>query len=155
MKCAKDATVEYVKFLAQTLGACDVSCVVLTVLLKLGIPVNFDGFEYLKLAILLAYKEPLDSLTGDIYPKIASLCRNQVECEQIEISIRNAIKIAWNYRDDDVWRTFFPVLLYKRMKKPTNSEFIRGVAKITELCHKCALSYSRQQIREVVGNGIE
>ena len=154
MKCAKDVTVEYVKFLAQTLGVCEASCVVLTVLLQLGIPVNYDGFEYLRLAILFAYEEPLDNLSGDIYPKIAEACQNKMGSEQIEISIRNAIKIAWDYRDENVWKTFFPVLPYKHMKKPTNSEFIYGIAKIAELCYKCALSYERQLVKKEVGNGV-
>ena len=48
--------------------------------------------------------------------------------EQIDQAIRAAIAEAWNYRDDAVWQCYFPQLIARGMKKPTNSEFIVTIA---------------------------
>ena len=59
MKCATNDTIAYIKLLAQDLAGCNPNCAVLAILFDLSIPVNYDGFEYLKAAIVMFSTVPI------------------------------------------------------------------------------------------------
>ena len=48
MTYTTENTLKHVLFLARHLNNCDLSCVVLAMLLELGIPTKRDGFDYVK-----------------------------------------------------------------------------------------------------------
>lgn len=156
MKCAIDDTVEYVKFLAQRLGGCSPNCVVLVILMDLGIPVNQDGFEYLKSAVLLQYEDPMRDLVNDIYPAIASRYGNgAISNKLLETSIRSAIRAAWLRTKIDVWQKYIPSLPNDYGHPPTSTEVIASLARIVELWKECSDAYMRQCNREVMHCGME
>ena len=156
MKCAVDATIEYVKHLAQQLTGFDTSGVVLVILLRLRIPTNYDGFEYLKTAILLRNENPTWTMANDIYPELRRRYGKYITDEQIETAIRTAISMGWGRSNIQVWKIFFPTILAEdEEKRPSSTEFIYELARIVELWCDCAAAYARQLSREEVGHGIK
>lgn len=95
-------------------------------LLSLGIPTKRDGYRYLREAIPLMAKNPMQSITKELYPAVAVLCR----CEggNVERSIRSAITAAWEHRDDRIWQLYFRPGADGVIPRPTNSAFISRLA---------------------------
>lgn len=150
-KTAMDNTIDFVKRRAKSMRFCNTSCVVLEILLELGMPTNFEGFEYLKAAVLLRYINPYWTVTNNIYPAISKQNGSVLTNEQIDTAIRSAISVAWKDADIAIWKLFFPTILKRRNKKPTNTEFIYELAHIVELWRGCAEAYERQYSGEEVG----
>lgn len=153
MSSAIDITVEYVKLLAQRLNGCEPNCVALVMLLELSVPVNYDGFEFLKSAILLQYEDPMRDLANDIYPEIARVCGKGVSSEMVEVSIRAAIRVAWKRSSKEVWQKYFPTISPREVRPPTNAVVIANLGRIIELWQGCASAYIRQMDREEVSCG--
>lgn len=151
MKSAINDTVEYVKLLAQDLAGCEVNYAVLAIMLDLAIPVNYDGFEYLKAAILMQYEEPTRDLVNDIYEALAD--RYGISKDMVSFAIRSAIKTAWSRTNPEKWCRYLPAVPMNKMGAPTNAETITGLARIVELWYGCSKAYMRQYGREVVNCG--
>jgi len=99
---------------------------VTAMLLDLQIPTKYRGFTFLRIAILEAIRDPNQMLTKEIYPKVAKMCGGTTE--QVERSIRGAIKHAWLSRDEQIWRMYFHSGPHGTLERPTNGEFISGIA---------------------------
>lgn len=95
-------------------------------LLSLGIQPKLDGYRYLLEAIPLMAEDPRQSVTKELYPAVAKLCR--CESGNVERSIRNAIHSAWKRRDDRVWRRYFPPDAGGTVPRPSNAMFISCLA---------------------------
>ena len=92
MKCAINDTIAYVKLLAQNLAGCDSNCAILAIMFDLAIPVNYDGFQYLKEAVSIQYTDPRLDLVNNIYEILAK--RYGVSTDMIASAIRSAVKAA-------------------------------------------------------------
>lgn len=155
MRSAVDDTIEYIDHLAQQLECYDASYLILIVLMKLRVPTNYDGFEYLRVAILLRYENPTRTMANDIYPEIRAMYGKYITNEQIESAMRGAILIAWKRTDIHIWKLFFPTLMSEKAKRPSSSEFVDELARIVELLYRCAGAYARQRSREEAEYGIQ
>lgn len=153
MKCAINDTVEYVKLLAQNLADCEPNYAVLVIMLDLGIPVNYDGFEYLKAAVVMQYEEITRDLVNDIY--VALAVRYGISADMVSSAIRSAIKTAWSRTEHKRWSRYLPAVPMEKGGAPTNAEVIAGLARIMELWQGCAKAYMSQRNRGVVSCGIE
>ena len=151
MKCAIQDTIAYIKLLAQNLAGCDSNCAILAILFDLAIPVNYDGFEYLKAAVSIQYTEPSLDLVNNIYEILAK--RYDVSTDVISSAVRSAIKSAWHHTEPTKWRIYLPTVPMSRSSAPTNAEVISGLARILELWQGCSESYLRQLHKEVVSCG--
>ena len=151
MKCAINDTIAYVKLLAQNLAGCDSNCAILAIMFDLAIPVNYDGFEYLKSAITIQYADPNLDLVNDIYEILAK--RHGVSADVISAAVRSAIKSAWNHTEPAKWKIYLPTVSMSKNSAPTNAEVISGLARILELWQGCSKSYLRQLYKEVVSCG--
>ena len=152
MKCAVRNTITYIKHLAQDLAGCDPNCAVLAIMLDLAIPVNHRGFEYLKTAILMQYKNPAMDLSNDIYLKIAKMNGN-ISTDMVDASIRRAVRVAWEHGDVSMWDRYLPAVLTNQERPPTNAEVIAGLARVVELWQGCSDAYLRQLCKEAVSCG--
>lgn len=152
MKCATNDTIAYIKLLAQDLAGCNPNCAVLAILFDLSIPVNYDGFEYLKAAIVMQYENPTFDMVNDIYQIIADKYGN-LNVEMVSTAIRSAIKTAWLRGDTSRWSRYLPTVPINLKRPPTNAEVISGLARIIELWQGCSNAYLRQQNKEVVSSG--
>ena len=95
-------------------------------LLALGIPTKLRGYNYLREAILLMAKEPGQSITKELYPKVAALCH--CEAKHVERSSRSAIQAAWQNRDERIWQLYFPPGADHTIPRPSNGSFITRLA---------------------------
>jgi len=148
MICDTNDTVAYIKRLAQDLAGCETGCAVISMLLEMAVPANFDGFEYLKAAVVIQQEEPTRDLVNQIYRMLAE--RYGVSEEIVSSSIRSAISTAWKRAEREVWYLYLPTVPRERDTAPTNAEVIAGLARIAELWKGCADAYLRQRSKEVV-----
>lgn len=98
------------------------------VLLDVGVPAHLKGYHYLREAIMLSVKETelVDSVTKLLYPEIAK--RNKSTGEKVERAIRSAIEISWERGNRETFEAVFGYSLYSGRLRPTNSEYIAGLA---------------------------
>lgn len=95
-------------------------------LLMLGVPIKLRGYGYLREAVLLMAQDPGQSITKVLYPAVAGICC--CACTHVERSIRGAITAAWENRDDNLWRLYFPPDGTGAVPRPTNGAFISRLA---------------------------
>ncbi len=95
-----------------------------TILLQLGLNPKHNGYHYLCTAIEIYAQDHSQSLTKELYVAVGAIYG--VRWQQVERSIRTAVEFAFNRRDEQVWRQWFPV--GSCLKKPTNGEVICGLA---------------------------
>lgn len=97
------------------------------ILRKYGVPVHFNGFMYLRQAIVQAVMNPkyLHSMMKTLYPLLAEM--NNSKPSRIERSIRHAIEVTWD-RIDERNPIMFGGTVSNKYIKPTNAEFIATVA---------------------------
>ena len=99
-------------------------------LMALGIPGKLRGSTYLRCAIPLFARDPLQSVTKSLYPAVAKCCG--CETSHVERSIRSAIDAAWQKRDENIWKLYFPADETGTVKRPTNGAFIARLAQSLE-----------------------
>lgn len=150
MKCAVNETITQIKILAQDLAGCDPSCAALAILFDLSMPAHFDGFEYLKAAVIAQYEAPTLDLVNDIYQILAE--RYGISTDMISSSIRGMLSAAWKRSDHQIWYQYLPTIDRGKSSAPTNAEVIAGLARDLELWQGCANAYL-QQHKEVVSCG--
>ncbi len=95
-------------------------------LLRLGFVPKLDGFAYLQAALPIYMEDSTQAITKELYAAVGKLYNK--DGRQVERSIRNAIGIAYNKRDDALWREFFPCPPHVTLPKPTNGNFIARLA---------------------------
>lgn len=102
-------------------------------LLRLKISQKHKGFDYLLLAVRMAYEKPNIAITKELYPMIA----NQFGATgyQIERSIRSAVSAAWDHGGAEVWQSLFYPGQDGIIDRPSNGSFIYTVA--ADLLRRC------------------
>lgn len=133
MRGITDETLHHIRFLARLFGRDNVRYVIVVLLLELGVPTNYDGFEYIIKAVTVYFRDPSVMIVKGLYPVIAESNEKLVDGPQVESAIRTAIKAAWKDRSNTAWDRYF----HESMKKPSNTEFISRVARILELWEGC------------------
>ena len=101
-----------------------------TRLMALGVPGKLRGCTYLRHAIPLFARDPLQSVTKVLYPEVARICG--CAPSHVERSIRSAIDAAWRRRDDNIWRLYFPCDESGQIPRPTNGDFVARLAQSLE-----------------------
>ncbi len=124
--CDIHAIASRVKDLSQRLAApqpkTDPMNYVTEVLLNLGFSTKHNGFGYLREAIILMARDPVQSVTKVLYPAIA----HSFSCQKgnVERSIRTALDCAWERGDRRRWNQYFP----DSSQRPSNAVFITRLA---------------------------
>ena len=99
---------------------------VTNIIQNMGICANIKGYQYLREAIVLCYKdhEYIDVLTKGLYPEVAK--KYKTTPSNVERGIRHAIEMAWKKRDKGVFKEYFS---YTSMnsKRPSNGKFIANI----------------------------
>ena len=132
MESTIEKTLHHIELLERHLDRYNFRGAVVVVLMELGVPTKYIGFEFLKKAIDLQYKDPTRALAKDIYLEI-SLHYKQNSEELVEQAIREAIKMAWRHGSRRAWDWYFSYDGRSAINKPTNSEFISRIACILEI----------------------
>lgn len=143
MRCEIDKTLDHVLFLARRFKKEDVERVIMMVLIELGIPTHYDGFDYLVKAVSIFCDDPTQMIVKGLYPAVARQYNRQIEATHIEQAIRGAIQFAWNKHDDSTWMLYLPPG-EGGLKKPTNTEFVSRLAYVIELWKACREKYAEE-----------
>ena len=99
-------------------------------LMALGIPGKLRGCTYLRHAVPLYARDPLQSVTKVLYPEVARICG--CAPSHVERSIRSAIDAGWRRRDDNIWKRYFRTDERGGVPRPTNGEMIARLAQMLE-----------------------
>lgn len=94
-----------------------------THLLRLGLSSHRTGFTQLRVGIPIFAQDESQLMKKELYPAIAALCGND-NPEQVERTIREVIREAWECRDQAIWEEYFP----GRTEAPSNKVFIAALA---------------------------
>lgn len=137
MAIAIEATLRHVLFLAKHLNNCSSKCIAVAALLELGIPTKLIGFDLAKEAVVVCYERPELMTTREVFLEVGQQYTPELTFEQMDQAVRTAIADAWKCRDDEMWRCYFPQVMAKGMRKPTNAEFVTQLARIIELWAEC------------------
>lgn len=143
MRCEIEKTLDHVLFLARRFEKEDVERVIMMVLIELGIPTHYDGFDYLVKAVSIFCDDPTQMIVKGLYPAVARQYNRQIESTHIEQAIRGAVQFAWNKHDDGIWMLYFPPE-DGGLKKPTNTEFVSRLAYVIELWKACREKYAEE-----------
>ena len=137
MKSAIEGTMEHAKLLARHLSHCDYSAIIHLVLCELSVAPKNEGFLFLKKAVATYYEDPLCNLQQDVYSKISLEIDGMENSRRVEQSIRRAIEDAWKARNEVIWETIFLDPRGESLERPSNGDFIAGVAWFVELWQEC------------------
>ena len=104
-----------------------------TLFLQLGIPVNKQGYQFLREAVWMVIQDPSlqRKLMHGLYPKIAELHNTSVYC--VEHSMRCAITAAWNRGRPELAEKVLGRGVLTSYDKPTNGEMIALIAEHLKL----------------------
>lgn len=94
---------------------------------KLSLIEHWEGFHHLRVGTPLYAADPTQSLTKELYPRIATLCGNG-DGKQVERSIRQLIEASWNERDKTVWQKYFG----NCVQRPSNKKVFANLARALE-----------------------
>lgn len=100
--------------------------IVTNMLLALNVATKWMGFRYLEAAVELYDQKPGQSVTKELYPAVAKLF--DTNGQSVERAIRSAIHLAWERRDEAVWRMYFTAGRNGSVPRPTNTIFIANLA---------------------------
>ena len=98
------------------------------ILHELGIPSHIKGYQYIRDAITMVYKDQnlIGGITKELYPEIGK--KYNASVTRVERAIRHAIEVSWNRGDWDRMEEIFGHSVDIDRAKPTNSEFIVTIA---------------------------
>lgn len=94
-------------------------------LTALGLKTTRGGYGCICVALQLERQHPGQAVTKSLYPAIAAKCGGTVN--RVEKAMRDAIRQAWDSRDDRVWQRYFPINC-REGKCPSNGVFISRLA---------------------------
>ncbi|MCI8700547.1 MAG: hypothetical protein HFJ47_04325 [Clostridia bacterium] len=130
----KETTKQYYK--TNELVTQDLETIVCDCLRNIGIRMNNKGYSYLKEALTMVVKDYsiISSVTKVMYPTIAETY--DTTPLRVERAIRHAIEVAWFKGNLEFQQDIFGYVVDPQKGKPTNSEFIAGVAEHIRLLLK-------------------
>ncbi len=103
------------------------------IMLDMGVPAHLKGYRYLRSAVMLAEKDMqvVGSVTKLLYPEIAK--QYGTTDRKVERAIRNAIEISWERGNASCFEELFGYSGSDGRERPTNSEYIAGIADKVQL----------------------
>lgn len=89
---------------------------------RLGVAGKLKGGKYLRTALQMLERNPNQQITKELYPAVGAIFH--VSAGRVERCIRNAIHLAWERRDDRIWRMYFAADASGQIPRPTNAQFM-------------------------------
>lgn len=89
---------------------------------RLGVAPKLKGSKYLQTALCLLMQNPNQQITKELYPAVGAVFH--VSADRVERCIRHAIHLAWERRDDRIWRMYFTADTSGQIPRPTNAQFM-------------------------------
>lgn len=95
-------------------------------MIKMGIPANLKGYNYIRCAVMMYIQEGKISATKIMYPRIAE--EYKTTPSRVERAIRHAIEVAMARGQKDLIDNIFGYTISANKGKLTNTEFIATLA---------------------------
>lgn len=97
-------------------------------MLELGIPIQQDGCQIMKTAILHTIYNMMmaANITKLLYPTLSK--EYGISIKRVERSLRSVVEVSWKYGDCVRMKEIFGYTSEDGAGRPTNSEYIAGVA---------------------------
>ena len=137
MESPNDVIWERARFLAKHTDGHEVQNITQLMMYDMEVPLNYSGFRYLKLSVLVASRNPSQIVLKEIYQEVGSLYIPEVDSETIDTGIRDAIRKAWSNRHNDRWSFYFPDHILQEEEPPCNSDIISGMVYFLEMWQGC------------------
>ncbi len=137
MNRIKAPILERAEFFADNMKEYNIHSAILLILYDLRIPLNYEGFAYLKQAILVACQNPGQIVLSEVLERVRIQSFPAVSIHNMDTAIREAIRKAWKLRLDDRWGRYCPDYFLERKKPPSNLEFIAAIVYFLELWQNC------------------
>lgn len=137
-----EETLAHAQFLARHFGENELQYAVSAMLFELKIPMKRATFEYIKNAVILSAESPVAPALNRLYSTVGMMYNPVVGPRQVEQAIRNAVRFAWENRDDLAWCHYFRPGPDGKFPRPTNAEFIGGVLGFVKLWQACCKEVS-------------
>jgi CheY-like chemotaxis protein len=102
--------------------ASDLQAEIAGILVQMGFKNNLSGFRYVVSGLPMFAENPQQTVTKELYPAIGKL--HGKTGEQVERAIRNAIELAWQRRDERIWRMYFAPAPDGSIPRPTNGRLL-------------------------------
>ena len=102
--------------------ASDLQAEIAGILVQMGFKNNLSGFRYVVSGLPMFAENPQQTVTKELYPAIGKL--HGKTGEQVERAIRNAIELAWQRRDERIWRMYFAPAPDGSIPRPTNGQLL-------------------------------
>jgi two-component system response regulator (stage 0 sporulation protein A) len=102
--------------------ASDLQAEIAGILVQLGFKNNLSGFRYVVSGLPMFAENPQQTVTKELYPAIGKL--HGKTGEQVERAIRNAIELAWQRKDERIWRMYFAPAPDGSIPRPTNGQLL-------------------------------
>lgn len=93
---------------------------------SMNVNVSRRSCRYLLVLIQLYLEGPDQSLTKELYPAVGHRCDSNGAA--VERAVRNLIEDAWEHRNEQLWRLYFPTDRHGNVIKPTNRSFIAAMS---------------------------
>lgn len=98
----------------------------------LSMDASLAGWDMLRVGIPMFAADPKQTLSKELYPAIASAVGGS-DGRAVEHAIRDCITKAWKRRDHFIWLKYFPLDKSGSIPCPTNSLFIKTLARMISL----------------------
>ena len=142
MANAKQEALYHALFLARHLSGADLQDGLIYILYELDMPAHNIGYHYVRNAILLFYRDPVNMLLRGIYQTVIEKVNPAANYQQIEQSMRAVIDLTYQNRDPQIWRLYFHSNGKRSAKRPSNHVFISQIASFMELWQACCKEVS-------------
>lgn len=96
------------------------------ILARLGLKINHAGCVVTEACLKQYVLDPGQVLSTQLYPAVARALGTTAT--QVERSMGRAIEAAWESRDEQIWRMYFPAGKNGKTAKPTNAKFLSVIA---------------------------
>lgn len=146
-----DETLEHILFLARRFDKSSIRQTVIILLMELGVPTQYDGFDYLVRAIVICVQDPALVMRKGLYNLVAEQYDREIDTHQIEQAIRNAIECAWQNGRSEAWERYFLAGQRHNVRKPANAEFVSRIARTLELWTGCCEAYEHRVLSKETG----
>lgn len=129
--CSPDAVSQRVRDLSKRLNPMPVKPIhppeyVADQLRELMFSPRHKGFECMKEAVLLMWRQPDISITKELYPRVGAATGSSAI--QVERAIRSALNAAWSQAGTKTWGLFFQPGPDGHIPRPSNGHLISRLA---------------------------
>ena len=111
--------------------ASDLQAEIAGILVQMGFKNNLSGFRYVVSGLPMFAENPQQTVTKELYPAIGKL--HGKTGEQVERAIRNAIELAWQRRDERIWRMYFAPAPDGSIPRPTNGQLLHTLMRMRQI----------------------